>query len=510
MSAPVTTPPTLHRQGIGDLLRRSALRAPGAVALVDGERSWTYAELAADASAAACGLAGLGVVKGDRVLVLGRNSAEYAIAWLAVQLLGAAHVPVNYMLGAREVAYVLGHSGASVALVDPGLRETLNAAIADCGSPARVLELGDDFRAVWDREAQPPDVAIDPADVAQIAYTSGTESAPKGAMLTHEGLIAQYVSCVVAGEYSASDVLLHALPLYHCAQMHCFLMPGLYLGTKNVIVGAATPKEMLGAVVDHGITSIFAPPTVWIGLLGDPGFDPSRLGSLEKGYYGASIMPVSTVRTLREQLPAMRLYNYYGQTELGPLATSLGPDDQLTRPGSAGLPVVNVETRVVDDDMNDVATGEVGEVVHRSPQVMAGYYKDPEKTEAAFTGGWFHSGDLATRDDDGFITIVDRKKDMINTGGENVSSREVEEALYQHDAVAEVAVVGVPDPKWIEAVCAVVVRRSGTELGEDELIAHARTTLAPFKVPKRVVFVDELPKNPSGKILKRELREAHA
>jgi fatty-acyl-CoA synthase len=510
MSAPVAKSSTLHRQGIGDLLRRSALRTPRAVALVDGEHSWTYAALAADASAAACGLARLGVGKGDRVLVLGRNSGEYAIAWLATQLLGAAHVPVNYMLSAREIAYVLDHSGASVALVDPGLRATLESAAAESGSSARVVELGDDFRAAWDGSAEPPDVAVVSSDVAQIAYTSGTESAPKGAMLTHEGLTAQYVSCIVAGEYSARDVMLHALPLYHCAQMHCFLMPGIYLGTKNVIVASATPAAMLGAVVEHGVTSIFAPPTVWIGLLGDPAFDPAQLGSLEKGYYGASIMPVATVRTLSERLPDMRLYNYYGQTELGPLATCLGPADQLTRPGSAGLPVVNVETRVVDDDMNDVRDGEVGEVVHRSPQLTAGYYKDPVKTGEAFAGGWFHSGDLATRDADGFITIVDRKKDMINTGGENVSSREVEEALYRHDAVAEVAVVGVPDPKWIEAVCAIVVPRTGAALEAEELIAHARTTLAPFKVPKRVVFVAELPKNPSGKILKRELREAHA
>ena len=270
MSAPVTTPPTLHRQGIGDLLRRSALRAPGAVALVDGGRSWTYAELAADASAAACGLAGLGVVKGDRVLVLGRNSAEYAIAWLAVQLLGAAHVPVNYMLGAREVAYVLGHSGASVALVDPGLRETLDAAVADCGSAracsSSATTSGPSGTA---RRSCPTSPSTRPTSPR--SPTRAAPSRPRRARCSPtSGLIAQYVSCIVAGEYSASDVLLHALPLYHCAQMHCFLMPGLYLGTKNVIVGAATPKEMLGAVVDHGITSIFAPPTVWIGLLRSP------------------------------------------------------------------------------------------------------------------------------------------------------------------------------------------------------------------------------------------------
>ena len=517
MTAPASTTPLAFRQSTGDLVRRSALRSPDSTAIVFGDRSWTYARLVADAEAAAAGLASLGIAKGDRVLVLGRNSADYAIAWLATQLLGAVHVPVNYMLGAREVAYVLEHSEAEVALADAELFDTLAAAARECSSDARLGLLGPgtpaegafDFRATW-VDGELPEVAIGPEDIAQIAYTSGTESAPKGAMLSHRALIAEYVSCIAAGDYHERDVLLHSLPLYHCAQMHCFLMPGLYLGAKNVIVPAAVPAEMIAAVAQHGVTSVFAPPTVWIGILRDAAFEQSALSSVEKAYYGASIMPVATVRELLDRLPGIRLYNYYGQTELGPLATCLGPDEQLTKAGSAGRPVLNVETRVVDDDMNDVAPGEVGEVVHRSPQVTSGYYKDPVKTDEAFAGGWFHSGDLATRDEHGYITIVDRKKDMINTGGENVSSREVEETLYEHPDVSEVAVVGVPDPKWIEAVCAVVVRRAGTDVSGDELTAFARERLAGFKVPKRTVFVDALPKNPSGKILKRELREVHA
>jgi fatty-acyl-CoA synthase len=519
----VTALPSLaeqtHRQSTGDLVRRTALRSPDRPAIVFGGRTWTYAELVDDARRAAAGLVSLGVGKGDRVIVLGRNSADYAITWLATQLLGAIHVPVNYSLGSREVAYVLQHSEASVALADADLLETLSAAARESGSDARLALLdgdGDggtddvvDFHATWGDEPL-PDVAIDSEDIAQIAYTSGTESAPKGAMLSHRALIAQYVSCIAAGEYHERDVLLHSLPLYHCAQMHCFLMPGLYLGCKNVIIPAAAPGPMIAAIAEQGVTSVFAPPTVWIGLLGDPGFEQSAVSTVEKAYYGASIMPVATVRELLKRLEGLRLFNYYGQTELSPLATCLGPDEQLTKPGSAGRPVINVETRVVDDDMRDVEDGEVGEVVHRSPQLTTGYYKDPVKTEEAFAGGWFHSGDLAIRDADGYITIVDRKKDMINTGGENVSSREVEETLYEHPDVAEVAVVGVADPKWIEAVCAVVVRRPGAAVSGDELIAFAKERLAGYKVPKRAEFVDALPKNPSGKILKRELRQVFA
>ncbi|HSN33997.1 MAG TPA: AMP-binding protein, partial [Ideonella sp.] len=205
----------------------------------------------------------------------------------------------------------------------------------------------------------------------------------------------------------------------------------------------------------------------------------------------------------------VKLWNLYGQTEIAPLATMLGPDDQLRKPGSAGRAVTNVETRFVDDAMRDVKPGEVGEIVHRSPQLLLGYFHDDERTAAAFEGGWFHSGDLATVDDEGYITVVDRKKDMIKTGGENVASREVEEAIYRLPQVSEVAVVGVPHPRWVEAVTAVVVVKAGQALSEAQLLEHCAAHLASFKVPKRVVFADALPKNPSGKLLKRELRRAH-
>jgi fatty-acyl-CoA synthase len=200
----------------------------------------------------------------------------------------------------------------------------------------------------------------------------------------------------------------------------------------------------------------------------------------------------------------------YGQTEIAPLATMLGPDDQLRKPGSCGRAVLNVETRVVNDDMQDVKPGEVGEIVHRSPHLMLGYFKDEEKTRASFSGDWFHSGDLATLDEEGYISVVDRKKDMIKTGGENVASREVEEMIYRLPSVSEVAVIGLPDPKWVEAVTAVIVVKTGQFLTEAEVMAHCNAHMAGFKAPKRVEFVQALPKNPSGKLLKRELRAQYA
>jgi fatty-acyl-CoA synthase len=316
-------------------------------------------------------------------------------------------------------------------------------------------------------------------------------------MLTHDAVLWQYVSCMVDAEIAETDLMLHALPLYHCAQLDVFFGPAIYVGCTNVITARPVPDNLLGLIEKHAITSFFAPPTVWISLLRSPLFDSTDLSSLAKGYYGASIMPVEVLRELAGRLPAVRLWNLYGQTEIAPLATMLGPADQLRKPGSCGRAVLNVETRVVDDDMVDVAVGAVGEIVHRSPHLMLGYLEDEERTAAAFAGGWFHSGDLATMDEEGFITVVDRKKDMIKTGGENVASREVEEALYRLGSLSEVAVIGVPHPRWVEAVVAVIVVKSGALLTEGEVLQHCAGMLASFK-------------NPSGKLLKRQLREAHA
>lgn len=222
-------------------------------------------------------------------------------------------------------------------------------------------------------------------------------------------------------------------------------------------------------------------------------------------------MPVEVMREIARRLPKMKLWNLYGQTEIAPLATMLGPDDQLRKPGSCGRAVLNVETRVVDDAMQDVPRDgtTIGEIVHRSPQLLQGYFHDDERTAAAFEGGWFHSGDLATIDDEGYISVVDRKKDMIKTGGENVASREVEEAIYELEGVSEVAVIGLPHPKWVEAVVAVVVAKNGVQLDEAAVLTHCARSLASFKMPKSVLFAEALPKNPSGKLLKRELRRIH-
>jgi fatty-acyl-CoA synthase len=324
-------------------------------------------------------------------------------------------------------------------------------------------------------------------------------------MMTHRAFVHEYVSCVVALDLRGDDVPLHPLPLYHSAQMHAFLMPYLMLGATNHVVEKPDPCDLLQRIERDGVTSFFAPPTVWIALGEHPDFATRDLRSLRKAFYGASIMPTPVLQRLRDALPGVGFYNAFGQSEIAPLATVLRPEEHEARPDSAGRPVVFVEVRVVDADGRDVAPGEQGEVLYRSPQLCTGYWDKPEETAEAFAGGWFHSGDLVRIDEEGFIFVVDRVKDVINTGGVLVASREVEEALYTHPAVAEVAVIGTPHERWIEAITAVVVARE--PVAEEDVLAHARERLAPFKVPKAIHFVDELPKNPSGKLLKRELRE---
>jgi fatty-acyl-CoA synthase len=245
---------------------------------------------------------------------------------------------------------------------------------------------------------------------------------------------------------------------------------------------------------------------VWISLLRHPDFERRDLGSLRKLYYGASIMPAPILAELRSRLPGAGTYNAYGQTEIAPLATVLRPEEHAERPTSAGRPVRNVQTRIVDEHMNDVPVGERGEIVHRSPQLCTGYWDKPAETEQAFAGGWFHSGDIGYMDAAGYLYIVDRLKDVINSGGVLVASREIEDAIFELPVVAEVAVIGTPHAKWIEAITAVVVLREGAICAEAEIVGHVRGRLAAFKVPKSVMFVPALPKNASGKILKRELR----
>jgi fatty-acyl-CoA synthase len=511
---PAAEAASARRHTIGDAFRRSALRVPNRTALVYADRRWSYAELDRAAGRVARRFADLGLEPGARVAAYGRNSDAYLLAWLGCVRAGLVHVPVNYALTPAELGYIVRQSSAAALIHDAELAANV-AALDDapslrmkgCFSGGGTFDV---LAAALDEGA--PIASSESSDaraLVQLLYTSGTTAAPKGAMMTHRAFLAHYVSCLVDADVAGEDRALDALPLYHSAQMHVFMMPHLLVGASSVLIAAPVPELCLRLIEEHGITSFFAPPTVWISLLRHTDFDRRDLTSLRKIYYGASIMPVPVLEELRRRLPTARPYNLYGQSEIAPLATVLRPEEHDARPASAGRPVFNVQTRVVDFDMSDVACRVPGEIVHRSPQLMLGYWDNPEETTRAFAGGWFHSGDVGWRDEEGYLYVVDRLKDVINTGGVVVASREVEEVLFAHPSVSEVAVIALPDPKWVEAVTAVVVLRAGFERDEAALIEHARKTLAPFKVPKRVIFAETLPHNTAGKLLKRELRATY-
>lgn len=517
---------------VDGVLRRSARRVPGRTAVRYADRSWTYRELDDAVTAAARMLLADGLEPGDRVASYGHNSDAYLIGFLACARAGLVHVPVNHSLTGEDLRYLLEQSGSVLVLTDAALAPRLPDSVRTLplhGAPGGLLERlaaretpagtelgprgaepgstgaeqGPTGAATADLVAEVPDDAL-----VQLLYTSGTTALPKGAMMTHRALVHEYTSAVVALDLKETDRPVHSLPLYHSAQLHVFLLPYLAVGAENTILDGPDPGRIFDLVEAGLADSLFAPPTVWIALANHPDFPVRELSGLRKAYYGASIMPVPVLERLRARLPGLAFYNCFGQSEIGPLATVLGPEEHEGRMESCGRPVLFVEARVVDEAGREVPDGTRGEIVYRSPQLCTGYWDKPEETAEAFRGGWFHSGDLAVRDAEGYFTVVDRVKDVINSGGVLVASRQVEDVLYEHPQVAEVAVIGLPDERWIEAVTAVVVRRAdgGAAVGEQELIEAARARLAPFKAPKRVVFVDALPRNASGKVLKRELR----
>ncbi|MGW5518867.1 fatty acyl-CoA synthetase [Nocardia africana] len=505
---------------LGDIPRRSALRCPDKTALVHRETTLTFAEFDRLVDRAAACFWEQGLRPGDRLLIMSHNCWQYPVVVFGAARIGVVTVPVNFMLTAGEVAYLLDDCRPAGVVAEDALCAVVDDAARNLGRGIPVkfgLALGTSLSAEWTdldtalaaTTSAAPRIEIDDDALIRIMYTSGTESRPKGVMHSSRTLMWQYTSCIVSGGKQDSDVEVHALPLYHCAQLDNFLVPDIYLGATSIILDRPDPVAILDAIEKFGVTNLFCPPTVWISILREMTRGRHDPSTLRKGYYGASALPREVLIDLRKMLPGIQLWNFYGQTEMGSLATVLQPCDQDSHAGSAGRAALNVSTQIVDDEDRPLGPREVGEIVHSSPQATLGYFNMPQQTREAFAHGWFHSGDLGYFDDDGYLWVVDRKKDMVKSGGENVASREVEEVLYEIPQVSEAAVYGIPDSRWIEAVAATVVVGEGEFLTTQEIEAHCRRRLAPYKVPKSIRFADTLPKNPSGKVLKRILREEH-
>jgi fatty-acyl-CoA synthase len=512
----------VNRWVIADMIRRSAYHYPDKKAVIFGEKALTYAQLDAAANRTANALAAAGVNKYDRVAILAHNTIHHVLTWLGCCKIGAVYLAINYLLRGPDITYCINHSESKVFIIEDALFGLVEDVLDDMPSLTTLIwsdqgggrpPADERFAAfdTWIRAAADtePDAILHIEDPCQLTYTSGTESLPKGVIISNQALMAQYMGAIIDGGYDSGDINVNALPIYHCAQRDVFLNPVFWVGGTNILM-APDIGDILKTIDRYRANMFFAPPTVWIGILRHPDFERYDLSCLTKCYYGASIMPVAVLKELMARLPGCKVYNYYGQTELAPYHTILKAEDALEKLGSAGRAGLNMETRLEDVDLRPIeAPGVPGEICGRGPHAMIMYFKEPEKTEAAMQGGWFHSGDIGVLDDDGYIAVVDRKKDMIKTGGENVSTREVEEAIYQDARVEEVAVIGTPHPKWVEAVTAVVVPRRGETITEADIIDRCRQSLAAFKVPKSVVFVEALPKTPTGKILKREMRNMY-
>jgi fatty-acyl-CoA synthase len=509
----------INRWVIADMVRRTRYHYPDKTAMVFGDRTLTYSEMEDECNRVANALRGLGVGKYDRVAILAHNTVHHVLTWFGCCKVGAIYLAINYLLRGKDVSYCINHSESKVFIVEDALYDLVKDVLDDMPSVKTLIwsnqgagkPVANDRFMDFDLWAgayptEQPDTILHIEDPCQMTYTSGTESAPKGVIITNQSLMAQYTGCIVDGQYDSDDISINALPIYHCAQRDVFMNPIFWLGGTNILMSPDLGL-ILKTVAEYKATMLFAPPTVWIGLLRHPDFDNYDLSSLKKCYYGASIMPVEVLKELLERLPGAAVYNYYGQTELAPYHTILKAKDATSKLGSAGMGGLNMETRLEDNDNNPITQpGIPGEICGCGPHAMMLYFKEPEKTEEAMKGGWFHSGDIGVMDEDRYIAVVDRKKDMIKTGGENVSTREVEEAIYLDKRVQEVAVIGLPHTKWVEAVTAVVVPKKGESLTEDEIFQLCRKELAAFKCPKGVIFLEALPKTPTGKILKRDMR----
>lgn len=505
------------------IVRRNARRRPDAAALVMHGRRRSWRELDARVDRLAGAFAAAGLAPGDRVAVLLGNCPEYLEIYFGAARAGLAAVPLNYRLTPPELARILDHAEPALLIVGAEYRDCARALGPLCPALERrwlvgIGELGG-ARGYEEVLAEAPDAPVeapgDEQDTFAVFYTSGTTGAPKGAMVSHRNLVMNAYNQMHADASRDDDVNLVATPLYHLGAVF-MAVTYMMLGCTQVILPRFEPRAWLETLAASRATVSLLIPTMINAVLNDPACDEHDLGSLRLVFYGGGPMPQAVLERAMRRL-GCAFTQGYGLTETLE-ATFLtaadhvldGDERQRRRLASAGREAVGAEVRVVDEGGADCPIGAVGEILVRSDSVIRGYWRAPEETAAAIRDGWFHTGDLGYFDEDRYLYVVDRKKDMVVSGGVNVYTKEVEEVLYRHPAVLEAAVIGLPDEVWGEAVTAVVVRRSGTCVSAGDLIEHCRTALAGFKKPRRVLFVDELPKNASGKILKRELRRTLA
>lgn len=497
----------------GDMLRRSAERLPHKVAIVWGDSSVSYRELNEQANRFAHALLAFGVKKEDKVAIISRNRSEYATVFFGAARSGCVLVNVSVLYAQEELLYVLDKADVDILVFEADFAEKATAAAASIGRIKQTIVIGGtapgatSFQDVLQgRPATYPDVAIDERDPFCMTYTGGTTGRPKGVLANHRARAITAHTVLVESGVSETDIVAIVTPLFHVAALNIMLQPAVLAGATSVLMTKWDVAGFADMVRTNDVTAAFMVPTQVSMVISDPNFSAANYATWTRLNFSGAPMPDWVQLELGKKLPQIRTTQFYGQSEMG-IVASTKCAYLPAKLGTVGRQVFNVDMAVVDANGEPVKPGEIGEIVTRGDNVMLEYYNEPEQTEAFWRHGWAWSGDLGTIDIDGFVTLVDRSKDMIIAGGENIYPKEIEDVLYLHPAVAECAVFGIPDDKWGEVPAAFVQLKGSSSVSEDELVDHCETRLARFKRPRLIRLVDGFPKTPIGKIQKNILRQ---
>jgi acyl-CoA synthetase (AMP-forming)/AMP-acid ligase II len=482
-----------------------------AITVFEGE-STTYAEMAERVATLAGGLSECGVSQGDVVALLSYNCPEFLETVFAANYLGAIAMPINWRLAAPEVRYILEHSGAQLLVCDEQLVDLANEAMESIdGTCLRVCissaaEGWATLAELRSTRNRPTPVPAGAADVHRLMYTSGTTGRPKGVMITHANLAWKNLAHIIEFGFTSSDIGLACGPLYHVGALDLTTTSLIAAGATTIIHRSFEAGDVIDELERSLVTTVWLAPAMVNAIMELPDIEQRELSSVRLVINGGEKMPIPLIEHIQRVFPSAWFADAYGLTETVSGDTFLDRGSIVSKLGSVGRPCLYLELDIWDEQGRSLPAGQRGEIVMRGPKIFKGYWRDPDSTAAAFAGGWFHSGDIGVRDDDGYLYIVDRFKDMIVSGGENIASSEVERVLYEHDSVLEAAVVGRPDGRWGEVPVAFVVLHQDKTVTAEVLLAHCHSQLARYKVPKEIAFLDALPRNPSGKVLKRDLR----
>lgn len=509
----------IHRVCAGDILTRTADLYPDNIAMVDGDRTLTYKAFEEQANRLANSLLGLGLKAGEPVGVLSRNCIEMMVTYLACAKANLVFAPVNLGLKPHEIAYCLKDCRTRILIVEEGLMEagqSLPEHLPDLeflywtgNAPHTSGEhTWQPIQSLIDAgDTTPVEVIVDDRDPVQLLYTSGTTANPKGVVTSHLAVTIACMSNIIANRMPPGAAILCQLPLFHCTAVNCLALPTFMMGGKLVLAKGFDARECARLVEEHKIYMLVFLPMMYNEVLSDPEASKRDFSSVERALYAMAPIAESKLKAIHEAFPNAEVILGSGQTEFTPATCLIRPEHQWSKAGSWGTATPMTRVAIMDDHGRLLPPGEMGEIVYRGPQVMSEYLNQPDTTEEAFKHGWFHSGDIASIDEDGAIWFTDRKKDVIKTGGENVASLEVERCLMGHPKVAEAAVIGLPHERWGEAITANVILLPGQEATEEELLSFCREHLAGFKVPKAIVIVDEFPRTGTGKIQKHMIRK---